>query len=102
MKSGSPREGANEKEVLIDRSRATSSLGLRKRYLSDLPNLPNTKLIFPLSQIPKLLVACVMGCFFACYHSVILSGTSNIPFVFSNFSCSQYSIIRFVHSAGVI
>ena len=27
----------------IQRSRATSSLGLRKRNLSDLPNHPNTK-----------------------------------------------------------
>ncbi|WP_179214974.1 hypothetical protein [Flavobacterium psychrophilum] len=26
-----------------DRSRATSSLGLNQRYLSDLPNLPNTE-----------------------------------------------------------
>ena len=43
----------------IQRSRATSSLGLRKRNLSELPNLPKYKTNFPLSQMPKSVVVAV-------------------------------------------
>jgi hypothetical protein len=48
-------------QVIAQRSRATSSLGLNQRYLSDLPNHPKYKTNFPLSQLPKSVVACVGG-----------------------------------------
>ena len=42
-RSGSPMEKIVPKGDFFHRSRATSSLGLRKRNFSDLPNLPNTR-----------------------------------------------------------
>ncbi len=64
-----PRSGGSMEKIVpkgdfFHRAPATSSLGLRKRNLSDLPNHPKYKLIFPLSLIPKLLVACVGRSFF--------------------------------------